>query len=558
MTVLRPYQSEAVKAVQAYWQAGGGNPLVDLATGTGKSLVLAQILRDTVEAYGVNAIVLTHVKELVEQDLRATLRLWPACPAGINSAGLGRRDRRSQVLFASIQSVHREDAYSLGKRHIIIIDEAHLVPKAGDGMYLKFIARLRQSVPDLRVVGLTATPYRLDSGRLDQGDNRIFDDIVYSYSIADGVRDGFLSPLVSRNGSAGQIDTTNVARRGGEFVPGALEAAANAADLVRAAVADMRERGRDRRGWIVFATGLDHCEAIRLEIARHGISCASVTSETMRADRDRIIRDFKAGHVRCLVSVGVLTTGFDAPHVDVIAMLRPTLSTGLYVQMLGRGTRIAPGKSDCLVLDYSGNVRRHGPVDAVEIRSGRGGAADKAEPKVREETVRAKECPQCGTLHGLPARECDDCGYVWPVEQKHADRADTAPVMAREIEQVWHRVDRVSARPHVSASTGNTTLRVIYECGLTEYSEWISIGANQWNGERAARWWHLMTGHMSAPLDPGHARGALDRGARIDCIAIRVRREGRYWRVAERLRSDGTAVDENLKTRVVETEQVAA
>lgn len=214
MTELRSYQSEAVAAIHDYWDRGGGNPLVDLATGTGKSVVLAQLARDVVEQYDANVLVVTHVKELVQQDLQATLRLWPSCPAGINSAGLGRRDTRAKVLFASIQSVFREDAYSLGKRHVVMVDEAHLVPRTGDGMYLTLINKLREVVPDMRVAGLTATPFRLDSGRLDEGDGRLFDDIVYSYGIGEGVRDGFLSPLRSLNGLAnGIIDTRGMSRR---------------------------------------------------------------------------------------------------------------------------------------------------------------------------------------------------------------------------------------------------------------------------------------------------------------------------------------------------------
>lgn len=551
MTELRPYQRAAIDAVHAYWDRGGGNPLVDLATGTGKSVVLAQLVRDVVEAYDARVLVLTHVKELVEQDLRATLRLWPQCPAGINSAGLGRRDLRSQVLFGSIQSVFKQDGYSLGPRHLVVIDEAHLVPRSGDGMYLTLINKLREVVPDLRVVGLTATPYRLDSGRLDEGDGRLFDDIVYSYGIGDGVSDGFLSPLTSKNGLSGIIDVRGVAKLGGEFKAGALEAAANKDVLVRAAVADMIERGADRRGWIVFCSGVDHCETVRAELATNGVSVASVTGETPKDERDRAIRQFKAGELRALTSVGVLTTGFDAPHVDLIAMLRPTLSTGLYVQMLGRGTRLAAGKSDCLVLDYSGNVRRHGPVDAIEIL-GQSGAPGKSE-KTEVDTVRAKECPQCQALVALRTMECMDCGYAWPVEPKHEAKADEeAAVMVREVEERWLTVDGISARPHVSAS-GNLSLRVDYFVGLKSYPEWLALGQFGFAGEKAGLWWKRMTGMSAEGVDVDGADRLIREGdAAIDCSAIRIKRDGKYWRVVERLRSDGYAVDEKLKLRAVD------
>lgn len=554
MTELRSYQSEAVAAIHEYWDRGGGNPLVDLATGTGKSVVLAQLARDVVERYDANVLVVTHVKELVEQDFSATLRLWPGCPAGINSASIGRRDTRSKVLFASIQSIFRLGTQDLGDRHVVIVDEAHLVPRSGEGMYLTLINRLREAVPDMRVAGLTATPFRLDSGRLDEGDGRIFDDIVYSYGIGEGVRDGFLSPLRSLNGLAnGIINVTGVTKLSGEFKANALEAAANKDELVEAAVQDIIANGQDRRGWIVFCSGVDHCEKVRAAFASRGVSVASVTGETPKDERGRAIRAFKAGQLRALTSVGVLTTGFDAPHVDLIAMMRPTLSTGLYVQMLGRGTRLAAGKSNCLVLDYSGNVRRHGPVDAIEVGRGEGGAGKSVSEKTEEGTVRAKECPQCKALVGLRVMECVDCGHQWQADPKHEAKADPdAAVMVREVEEKWLTVDDIQVRPHISQA-GNMSLRVDYFAGLKTYPEWLSFGAPGFGGRKAESWWKRMTGHDGDGIDVDTAADLIrNGGARIDCVAIRIKRDGKFWRPIERLRSDGFAVDENLKLRLVE------
>lgn len=210
---LRPYQQEAIDAVFAYWQAGGGNPLVDLATGLGKSVVIAKLTRDLIEAYpGLNVLMLVHVKELVEQNFQQMLRLWPQAPIGVNSAGLGRRDRKAQILFASIQSVFREDAFSLNQPDLVVVDEAHLIPSKGAGMYRQLLHKLRQVKPDMRVVGFTATPYRTDSGRLDGGDEAMFDETVYSYGIGPGIRDGWLSPLMSK-ASLTEIDVSSVAKR---------------------------------------------------------------------------------------------------------------------------------------------------------------------------------------------------------------------------------------------------------------------------------------------------------------------------------------------------------
>ena len=159
MTELRSYQTAAIEAVRGYWRAGGENPLVEMATGTGKSPTMAGLLKSLLGEYpNLRVIVLVHVRELVEQDAMAMIRAWPGAPIGINSAGLGKRDRHSQILFASIQSVYREDGYSLGPRDLVLIDESHLVPRDGEGMYRTFLDKLRQRVPDLRVAGFTATP----------------------------------------------------------------------------------------------------------------------------------------------------------------------------------------------------------------------------------------------------------------------------------------------------------------------------------------------------------------------------------------------------------------
>lgn len=327
---LRPYQQEALDAIFDYWRRGGGNPLVDLATGTGKSVVIAKLVRQVVEQFpDIRVVMLVHVKELVEQNAKALLRAWPQAPIGINSAGLGRRDKRSQILFASIQSVAKEDATTLGPRHLILVDESHLIPRAGSGMYQTFIGRMREAVPDLRVAGFTATPFRLDSGRMDEGEDRLFDETVYSYDIGRGVDDGYLSPLVSRATGA-VIDVTNVARRGGEFVAGDLERAANVDAVTQAACDEIVAKGADRRSWLMFCAGVEHAEAVATALRARGVSVACVTGQTPRAERDRMIRDFREGRLRALTNANVLTTGFDAPRLDLIAMLRPTLSTSLY------------------------------------------------------------------------------------------------------------------------------------------------------------------------------------------------------------------------------------
>ncbi|TPK59054.1 MULTISPECIES: DEAD/DEAH box helicase [unclassified Mesorhizobium] len=510
MISLRPYQNEAIASILNYWAGGGGNPLVDLATGTGKSLVIAKLTRDLLDQFpSLRVLMLVHQRELVEQNFRALLKAWPDAPVGIYSAGLGKRDAHHRITFASIQSVFRK-AKALGRRDLILIDEAHLVPTAGNGMYRSLLDGLRDATPDLRVAGFTATPYRLDTGRLDAGGDRLFDETVYSYGIGAGIKDGFLSPLVSKAGHA-EVDVTNVARRGGEFVPGALENAADA--ITAAAVKELVAFGQNRRSWLAFCAGVRNAERTRDEIRSYGITCEMVSGETPLGERDSIIRRFKAGEIRALTNAQVLTTGFDAPGVDLIAMLRPTLSTSLFVQICGRGTRLAPGKTDCLVLDFAGNVRRHGPVDAVSVGPRKGAAGGDDDGKVEVGSVRAKECPGCQSMAPLNASSCIVCGHEWPVTEKPRHEAvaeaevgilSTEAVAPTMIPVVDWRMDRFMK------SGSPDSIRVTYFAGLGTYTELLAF---EWTGKwrnHACQWW---VNHQGAAPFPATVAEAIDRWA---------------------------------------------
>ena len=559
---LRPYQSEAVQSIFDYWSNGGGNPLVEMATGTGKSVVVASVVKELC-GYGARVLMLTHVRELVSQNAQALLRYWPQAPLGINSAGLGRRDRRSQVLFASIQSVAREDAFSLGKPDVVLIDEAHLLPAQGEGQYLKLLNRLRMETPDLRVAGFTATPYRLDSGLL-YGKGATFNDIVFSYGIQEGVRDGYLSPLVSLLGST-EIDIQGVARRGGEFLPMALNAAARKPSVIVESCRDMVQRLQDRRSWLVFCSGVEHAQEVSDQLANAGIVSACVTGETPSSERDSIIRDFKSGRIRALTNANVLTTGFDAPIVDAVVMMRPTLSTGLYVQMLGRGTRLFDGKDNCLVLDYAGNVRRHGPVDAIEVRARFTKDSDPVE-KTKPDDVRAKECPNCKQLVAMQTRECLACGHVWPEPEKKIETRPErhAAVMVSEVEAQWFEASFVSAFYHAKVD-GVPSMRIEYMCGTTAYREWVTVQHTGYAGERARVWFKVVTGRdIPAPaqgFDTAQACLEIWKHYAPKKAWIQVRRVEGFWRVVNRrFERDGQIfeLNEKMKVSLVNTEKTRA
>lgn len=530
MITLRDYQQAAIDAVYKYWEEGGGNPLVEMATGTGKSMVIAELVRRISEDYpSMRILMLVHVKELVEQNFKALMTLYPGASLGIYSAGLGRRDSHHRITYASVQSVFRKAA-ALGERHLVVIDEAHLVPSAGDGMYLKLLEGLRRMVPDLRVVGFTATGYRLDSGRLDDGDDRLFDTTVYSYGIRDGIEAGYLSPLISK-ATAAQIDVSEVKRSGGEFVAGQLETAAD--KITSEAVDEVINFGEHRRAWLAFCSGIDHAHAVRDALRARGITAETVTGDTPAFERDRIFRSYRAGQIRCLTGANVFTTGFDAPIVDLIAMLRPTLSTSLYVQMVGRGTRKADGKDNCLVLDFAANVRRHGPVDSVSV--GGKGSAGSDDGKVAVDSVRAKECPGCGDLVALHVRVCADCGHEWPFEEKpkHEARADgelgilsTEAVPPKMLPVVdWE------FRPWQKLGSPDS-VKVSYYAGISTYNEWLAFEYAGQPRQRACTWWSM---HGGATPFPKTSAEALSRKGELTMPAtISVKPNGKFFDITGR------------------------
>lgn len=523
MLTLRPYQQASIDAVKTYWDRGGGNPLVDLATGTGKSLVIAKLTHDLLSMYpDLRVLMLVHVRELVSQNFQELLRLWPDAPAGIYSAGLGRRDAHHRITFASIQSVFKK-AKALGRRDLILIDEAHLVPSDGNGMYRRLLDDLSE-LPDadMRVCGFTATPFRLSSGRLDEGDDRLFHDTVYSYGIAEGISDGYLSPLISK-ASASEVDVSNVVRRGGEFVAGSLEAAAMEHELTRAAVEETIRYGADRRSWLVFCAGVKHASQVRDAMRARGVAAEMVSGDTPNGERDRIIRDFREGRLRCLTNANVLTAGFNAPATDLVVMLRPTLSTGLYVQIVGRGTRLASGKENCLVLDFAGNVRRHGPVDAVSILPKNGkGKGDEAKAGI--DSVRAKACPVCESLAALNASTCKDCGHVWPREDKprHEAEADASTGILTSEKVAPQMVPVVTWELRRWQKPGAPdSIRVTYLAGLNRYSEWVCPEHEGYAGRKAAEWWTRHQGDTPFPRDTGEALDRQDELRMPSTISVR-------------------------------------
>lgn len=534
MLVLRSYQRAAIDSLYEYWRDHPtGSPLIVLPTGAGKSLVIGTGIVEFLEIDPQTRIVnVTHVKELIEQNFQEFMGISPWAPAGIYSASLGRREAHAQVMFAGIQTVYNK-ADRIGHVDVLKIDEAHLVPPDAAGMYRTFINALRAINPSLIVVGYTATPFRLDSGRLDDGDDRLFDAITYEISIRDLIEAGFLCPLISKATST-VLSTKGVKTSGGDFNAKALEAAVDKHPITAAAVDEMIHYGNDpdapRAGWLAFCAGVEHAHHVADELRRRGIPAEAIDGAMKKTDRARIIGLFKERKLRALTNANVLTTGFNAPHVDMLAMLRATKSASLYIQMVGRVARcigkdiaasIANGKADGLVLDFAGNVRRHGPVDAVDVKEpGKGGGE-----------APIKECPTCHSLILAAARECPDCGHIFErdVEKNIAASAGSAPIiskMAPKFVPVQARTFRRHDKPF-----GTPSVRVDYLCGAATHKEWICPEHEGGARNRFEKWWKT---HGGAEPFPSTVDETLTRAGSKELREveeIRIRPNGPYWEI---------------------------
>jgi len=517
MLTLRPYQRQAIDAIYGYFATNAGHPLIVIPTAGGKSLCMAAFVEGVLRAWPDQRIlIVTHVRELIAQNHAELVGLWPDAPAGIYSAGLGRRDLGARILFAGIQSIHKR-AYDVQQCDLVLIDEAHLIPAASNTMYRRFLAALTRINPLLKVIGFTATPYRLDSGMLHEGKDALFTDIAFEVSVRQLIDDGYLAPLVSKAAKT-RLDVTGVGSRGGEFIASQLQAAVDVPDITEAAIDEVVALGQDRRSWLAFCSGVEHAQHVAEALDARGITAATIFGDTPKLERDRTIAAFKRGEIRALASMGVLTTGFNAPGVDLIAMLRPTKSTGLYVQMAGRGTRLAPGKENCLVLDFAGNVARHGPIDAVQPRR-----AERASCEAP-----SKVCPDCESTLATGVRICPDCGHVFPPPPVTIDaEASTLEILSSRRPE-WVPVDDVAYRRH-NKEGGRPSLLVEYQCGLVRHRERVCLEHTGYARQKAVTWWQRRAPQVPVPTTIAEALALTDWLATPTEIAVRP--QGRFTEI---------------------------
>jgi len=442
---LRDYQQQSVDAAIAHFKQSQQSAVLVLPTGAGKSIVIAELARI---ANG-NVLVLTHVKELVAQNAEKVGLLTQE--ANIYSAGLNQKKANGKTVVASVQSAARALTKFTQPFSLVIIDECHRVSNESTSQYQQLLIHLKAQNPNIKLLGLTATPYRLGlgwiyrvhyHGKVGNTDTAVFDKCIFELPMRPLINKGYLTKPIIFDGLSAQYDFGDLEPNdSGEYPQMAIDSLLNhQGRATTAIIKQVKQLAALRKGVLIFAATVRHANEVMALLDK---DAALITAKTPHNARDEIIQRFKAQDLKYIVNVAVLTTGFDAPHVDLIAILRPTASVSLFQQMIGRGLRLAPNKTDCLIIDYAANgydlfypevgqakpnsksvpVQVHCPVcqfanifwgivdgdgDIIEHygRRCQGLISDNQQCDFR---FRSKSCPDCGAENDIAARICNTC-----------------------------------------------------------------------------------------------------------------------------------------------------
>lgn len=539
----REYQSWATDAFYEYFGESEGHPVIAMPTGTGKSVVIALLCTTLLTQWNhVRILMLAPTKELVEQNADKMTTMWPGAPLGICSASLNRYQTSMPITFGTIGTViNREEELATEDKpiDIVFVDECHLVSDKEATQYRQLFDYLLECNPNTKFVGLSATPYRLGVGHIIDGG--LFTDVCFDSTTMDAINwfidQGYLVPLIPRPTKT-KLDTNGVKKQGGEFQAKDLQRKVNKAEITTAAVIEALDLAADRAHCLWFSTGIEHAEAIGAELESHGESVVVVHSKSPTRDED--IARFIRGEVRHCINYGILTTGFDFPGLDCIIMLRPTKSPGLWVQMLGRGTRpfyaegfdlattegrlaaiAASTKQNCLVLDFAYNTAEMGPFNDPQLPKKKQKVGGPAPVKTCKKDNTA-EGIGCGIWNHPSARHCVNCGAEFIFDVKFGSDASSDALLAGKayespvvelltVTKMTFEIHKKLGRPD--------SIRVIYHCGLRRFTHYIMPEHGGNPRKRSEHWW-MIHGGGQMPESTLASKAAID-GLRTP-VKIRV------------------------------------
>lgn len=465
------------------------NPLIAIPTGGGKTIIMGRFIYDFLEQYPFsNILVVSNTQEILEQNYEALCKFFPKINIGLFSAGLKSKSIE-KITVAGINSIYKKPEL-FTNFHICVIDECHTIPPSPKSMYRQFIEKSK--IP--KYVGMSATIFRRGVGFIHKGKDAIFNKLSYDLTSTANfnrlIEEGYLCRLISKQADT-LLDTNGVKITAGDFNTKQLSEKCDREEITKAAIKELIKIGtKNYKSWLVFAIDIKHAEHINQELKKHGYKSETLHTKK-KINRKEIIRDFKSGKIQVLVSVGMVTTGFDAPNVDLIVLLRPTASPVLHVQMIGRGLRILNGKSHCLVLDFAGNIMRLGPINNVTIPTPKGKKKLNLPPPM-------KVCPDCGCHMATMAKVCDICGHKFKFKQKIKSQADDVDVIQVETKQTkWEQVHEIYYYIHKKVGSPDS-LKVVYltlEGSISEYicldhsgyaqfiaKNWVKF---RWKGEKS-------------------------------------------------------------------------
>ncbi len=576
MYKLRPYQQEAVDRALAHFRRSRNPALIVLPTGAGKSLVIAELAKI---AKG-RVLVLAHVKELVEQNyLKYTSY---ELEAGIYSAGLNQKQTHQKVIFGSIQSVARADESFFKDFSLVIIDECHRVSDESQSQYSTVIKSLQEHNSQICILGLTATPYRLGlgwiyqfnaNGELKSEQERFFKKCLYELPLEYMIKNNYLTRPVKIDTPVTSYDFSELTEKGRMYtaaeVEEILKQQKRMTPLIVKNIIDIADK-YDRKAVMIFSANVKHAKEILSHLPDG--EAQIILGDTDNNERDTLIEEFKQQKFKYLVNVSVLTTGFDAPHVDVVAIMRPTESVGLYQQIIGRGLRLSPGKKECFILDYAGigfNIyspevgdkkpnSESVPVyitcpdcsfentfwglvdddgDVIEHygRKCKGAVEDARtlEYKPCGFLFRYKLCPSCGQQNDISARDCKNCNSVLvdaDAKLKQAKLSKNAHILRPDSIELNEKTDK----------NGAPFLEVKYYDYDAKYLSEIHYLNNQTGRMKFDV--NFLRSHLRRPELKPHLKApqeviSIQNHLRMPSFII-ARKQGKFWRITEKIFSE--------------------
>ena len=540
---LRYYQRDAIDSLHNWFETkpSSDHALIALPTAAGKTIIFSHFIKEILaKDPGARFIVLAHRKELVDQAEKKLKAVWPDAPVGVLAAGLKRFEHDAQVLIASRDTLASPKRLAkVGKFDYMIVDEAHNVPPTSHTRYQKIITELSDR-GDMKVMGCTATPYRMGQGYIyGNRKDHFFKGLAYTVSIPELIREGYLCRLSAYavNDKA-IIDAGSVSLKfkNGDFREKELEEVAMVDETIIEVVSDWIDNAytKGRTATVFFCVSVLHAQKMTQYLKQYNISAAVITGETPSKERSQTLADFESGKIHALCNVGVLTEGWDAPRTDCIALLRPTQSIGLYVQMCGRGMRIHEDKDNCLLLDYGENVARHGCLD--EVSPG----------QANEGRYHPKICASCNVINSPSAKECIECGQVfeskqtkslWTKKEREVARRTKAEKQAvlsderKKSKPVFKSVTDIYATV-TKSKNGSDYCQVIFTVGDEFFPKKMPLMFGHPTAHNmAVRKWKKITDEWGSPKQAWMAAELINNGAFDTISEIVVQKQGKYENV---------------------------